>query len=511
MLRWNSRVNEITGFSDDDISLMKPTDLFSKRDTGRLEKAIKTVKKDGKAIIEAKAITKKRKSIPLELIGTLLKDEEESIIGICWIARDISHQKCTEKTLRKSKKEYQQLYNEMLNKNKKAEEEKRQLQSQLIQAQKIEAIGRLAGGIAHDFNNILTAILGYADLAMIQTDNKSTLKESINQIQSAAQRAAKLVQQLLIFSREEPMKFKQHNLTDIIENLLKMLNRIIGEDISMNFELDPEIWVTKVDQGQIEQVIMNLAINARDAMLKGGKLTIKTMNVHIDQKYAKSYSYARQGKYVCLSVEDTGIGMDREIIQHIFEPFFTTKKKGEGTGLGLSVVYGIVKEHQGWINVNSKPGVGSKFNIYLPACFTKVISEKRDSISLQNLQGHGERILFVEDDKAIREFMKTQLMEKGYIVFIAENVKDTIDIFKREKDNIDLLFTDVVLPDKRGIELVDILLSRNPNLKILLTSGYLDKISKWTSIKKKKFRFIAKPYTLVDLLHAIKDSINHTT
>jgi len=506
ILRWNKRVNKITGYSDDDISSMKLTDFFLKRDTKRLENAIMTVKKEGKAKIEAKAVTKDGVSIPLELIGTLLKDT-----GIIWIARDISDQKCTEKALRKSKKDYHQLLNEMLNKNKKAEEEKKQLYSQLIQAQKIEAIGRLAGGIAHDFNNLLTAILGYSDLAMIQTDNEDPLKKSINQIRFAAQRAAKLVHQLLIFSREEPMEFKPHNLSDIIENLLKMLKRIIGEDIAINFELDPEIWITKVDQGQIEQVIMNLAVNARDAMLNGGKLTIKTRNVHIDQEYAKSYSYARPGKFVCLSIEDKGIGMNGETIRYIFEPFFTTKKKGEGTGLGLSVVYGIVKEHKGWVNVNSEPGVGSTFNIYLPACFTVAVSEKKESIPFQNLQGHGERILFVEDDKEIREFMKIQLREKGYIVFTAENVKNTIDIFKQEKDNIDLLFTDVVLPDKRGIELVDILLSHNSNLKILLTSGYLDKKSEWPLIKERNFRFIKKPYTLVDLLHAIKESLNQST
>jgi signal transduction histidine kinase/CheY-like chemotaxis protein len=391
--------------------------------------------------------------------------------------------------------------------SKKAEEEKKHLQSQLIQSQKLEAIGRLAGGIAHDFNNLLTAILGYSDLALIQIENENKLRESLNQIRFATQRAAKLVHQLLIFSREEPMEFRPHNLTEIIENLLKMLKRIIGEDITIHLELDPDLWVSKMDQGQIEQVIMNLAINARDAMFEGGKLIIKTNNEIINNKYIKTYSYARPGRFVCLTMEDTGIGMTEETMQQIFEPFFTTKKTGEGTGRGLSVVYGIIKEHQGWINVSSIPGKGSTFNIYLPASFEKPVAESKSSISFKSLQGKGEKILVVEDDSTIRTFMKEQLQKNGYTVYTAEDGEKSIEIFKKENFKFDLLFTDVVLPDKRGVELVDTLLVYNPDLKILLTSGYLDKKSEWPYIKERNYRFIEKPYTLVALLKAIKESI----
>jgi PAS domain S-box-containing protein len=260
--------------------------------------------------------------------------------------------------------------------NKKAEEEKKYLHLQLIQSQKLEGIGRLAGGIAHDFNNLLTAILGYTDLALIQTENREQLHENLSQIRFATQRAAKLVQQLLIFSRKQSMEFKPHNLSEVIENLLKMLKRIIGEDIKIALELYKDLWVAKIDRTQIEQVIMNLAVNARDAMSKGGQLRIKTENVLIDSEYVKSYSYARPGKFICLYMEDNGSGMSEETQQKMFEPFYTTKKSGEGTGLGLSMVYGIIKEHQGWITVSSELGKGTVFKLYLPAFDKSIISNR---------------------------------------------------------------------------------------------------------------------------------------
>ncbi len=408
------------------------------------------------------------------------------------------------------KKHQMGLYISDITESRKAEEEKKNLQSQLIQSQKLEAIGRLAGGIAHDFNNLLTAILGYTDLALIQLENRNHLKENLNQIRFATQRAAKLVHQLLIFSREEPMEFKPHNLTDIIENLLKMLKRIIGEDIRIVLDLDRELLASRMDQGQIEQVIMNLAINARDAMSEGGTLTIRTSNVIIDSEYLKTYSYARTGRFVQLTMEDTGIGMDKLTIQKVFEPFFTTKQTGEGTGLGLSVVYGIIKEHQGWINVSSKPGKGSKFTIYLPVCSERPSSDKQPDRACASLQGEGEKILLVEDDGTIRKFMEVQLRKNGYTVVTAENGARSMEIMKTERESIDLLFTDVILPDIRGVELVDKMLSYNPNLRVLLTSGYLDKKSEWPYIHRRNFKFIEKPYTLLQLLKSLKKALTTT-
>jgi two-component system cell cycle sensor histidine kinase/response regulator CckA len=387
-------------------------------------------------------------------------------------------------------------------------EEHRRLQSQLLHAQKMEAIGRLAGGVAHDFNNLLTAIQGYSDLALLQIEKTSVVAESLEQIRRATERAAKLSRQLLIFSRKEPMELKPKNINDVVSNLCDMIERIIGENISVEFGLERDVWVTRVNQGQIEQVVMNLAVNAKDAMPEGGTLRIKTENVVVDARYCESYSYAREGRFVCLSIEDTGVGMDRDTLGKIFEPFFTTKKEGEGTGLGLSVVYGIVKEHGGWINVYSEPGKGAVFRAYIPACPGTAVSDERKVLSARDLRGRGERILLVEDEKVILNFMEQRLTEEGYVVFTAENAQDALRIYEAEHRAFDLLFTDVVLPDKTGIVLMEKLFQKNPALRVLITSGYDYSRSKWPALESTEVRFIRKPYTVDDLLLAIRSSID---
>jgi len=387
----------------------------------------------------------------------------------------------------------------------KAAEENKKLQLQLIHAQKMEDIGNLSGGIAHDFNNLITAIHGYAEVALMQIENKEYLKESLGQILLAAQRAANLTQQLLIFTRKEQKEVRPCNLTEIIKNHINMLKRIIGENISIRFELDPDLWTAEVDRGQIEQVMMNLAVNARDAMPEGGTLSIKTMNVQIDKACSHPRRYTRPGKFVSLVVEDTGIGMDAETREKIFKAFYTTKKSGKGTGLGLSVVDRIVKEHRGWIHVYSEVGMGSTFKIYLPSCSLDRESDTEKSVSMQTLQGTGETILFVEDDTVIYKFVKTQLTKNGYRVFAAKTVESALDIFEREKEIIEILITDVVLPDTSGVKLVNILLSRKPGLKVILTSGYLDKKAEWPSTSEKSYQFLQKPYSLTDLLRLVKE------
>jgi len=312
-----------------------------------------------------------------------------------------------------------------------AEEEKEKLQAQLLHAQKMEAIGILAGGVAHDFNNILQTIQGHTDLAMMKVDEADPLYRDLKQIDLSAGRAANLTRQLLLFSRRQPMEFTPINVNTTVDNLLKMLNRLIGEDITIKTELDPDLWTVQADAGTIEQAIMNLTVNARDAMPEGGEITIKTENVHVDKKYCKTYTYARPGKFVCLTVEDTGIGMDKETIERIFEPFFSTKGPGKGTGLG----------------------------------------------------------------------------ENGYVIYEAASAEEAIDIFEKESGNFDLIFSDVVLPDKGGLELIDQLLSRKGELRVLLSSGYTDHKSQWPVIRERGFRFLQKPYALTDLLQAIKDAI----
>ncbi len=388
-----------------------------------------------------------------------------------------------------------------------AKEEKKKIQAQLLQAQKMEAIGKLAGGVAHDFNNLLTTIHGYTELAMMRLNEADPLYRDLREIHLSATRAASLTRQLLLFSRKQPMEFVPININRTVDDLLKMLRRLIGEDIDINIDLEPALWTIRADAVNIEQVIMNLAVNARDAMPEGGKLTIRTKNLTLDEEFCKLIPDARPGKFVCLLVEDTGVGMDKEITQHIFEPFFSTKEAGRGTGLGLSVVYGIVKQHGGWINVYSEPGQGSTFKVYLPAFPAKLEEKTKKTISLQEFQGNGEWILLVEDEEKVRELTKRALCENGYVVFEAANAREAMDIFEREGGKFHLVFSDVVLPDKTGLQLVHQLLSRKPELHVLLSSGYTDDKSQWSTISKRGFRFLQKPYTLPDLLQAIKEAI----
>ena len=383
--------------------------------------------------------------------------------------------------------------------------ERKQLEEQLRQSQKMEAIGRLAGGVAHDFNNILTGIQGYVDLILMELQEDDPLYRDLKEIQRNAARAANLTRQLLLFSRRQPIEMTPLNLNSTIEDMMKMLNRLIGEDISITTKLTEDLWTVNADPGTIEQVLMNLVVNARDAMPEGGKITIKTENVHIDKKYCRIHRYARPGKFVCLSVQDTGIGMEEVVINQVFEPFFSTKKPGKGTGLGLSVVYGIVKKHDGWIDVKSSPGKGAIFKIYLPAISTKPDEKQEASVSLLAVRGSGERILLVEDDEVVRRFTAKGLSENGYRVFVAANVQEALDIFHKHEGDFDLIFSDVVLSDERGPKLVEQLLKLNPEINILLASGYSDEKSDWSVIKKRKYPYLQKPYSLFELLKCVSD------
>ncbi len=390
---------------------------------------------------------------------------------------------------------------------KRAEEERKKIQAQLLQSQKMEAIGILAGGVAHDFNNLLTTIQGYTDLLMMEIDDADPMYRNLKQIHFATGRGADLTRQLLLFSRKQPMELTTLNINRTINDLLKMLNRLIGEDITIITDLKPDLWMVRADAGNIEQVIMNLAVNARDAMQKGGRLTIKTENAQIDEDYCMVFNYAHPGKFVCVSVSDTGVGIDKENIQRIFEPFFSTKEAGKGTGLGLSVVYGIVKQHDGWTNVYSESGYGSTFKIYLPAFSSRPVEETEETISLQELQGSGERILLVEDDEGVREFATMALQENGYFVFGVASAKEAMDVFEREGGDFDLLFIDVVLPDKNGILLADQILIHNPKPLVLLTSGYIDHKSQRPLMQERGFLSLQKPYSLIDLLRTIRKVI----
>ena len=396
---------------------------------------------------------------------------------------------------------------------KRMEAEKEKMQEQLVHSQKMEAIGTLAGGIAHDFNNMLTAILGYSEFAvtMMRKDKTDPVYvKYLEQISMAARRAGNLTRQLLLFSRRQPMEYTPIDLNLSIDELLKMLGRLIGENITITANLAPDLRPFLGDKGNVEQVIMNLAVNAKDAMPQGGSLTISTENVVLDEQYCKRFSLAQPGHFVRLVVEDTGEGMDEETQHHIFEPFFTTKETGKGTGLGLSVVYGIMQQHKGWINVSSQHGQGTLFEVFFPAAPLQKENRSTKPESLNAFVGAGERILLVEDDEEVRKIASTVLRDHNYTILESGNVKEAQGIFEKEQGQIDLLFSDVVLPDESGIQLAENLLAQHPELPILLTSGYSDEQSQYEIINEKGYRFLQKPYEIAVLLQTVKEVLkNH--
>ena len=388
-------------------------------------------------------------------------------------------------------------------------EELKKTQNQLLQAQKMKAIGILAGGVAHDFNNLLTVISGYSEVMLGNIGNKEVQIRNINQIRKAAARGSSLTGQLLAFSRRQVLQPRLLNINSIVLNVIKMLSRLLGEDINIITDLNSSIPSVKADPCQVEQILMNLSINSRDAMPDGGNIFIKTEMVHIAENDIFHITGSRPGKFIRLTVSDTGEGMNKEALSHIFEPFYTTKPVGKGTGLGLSVVYGIVKEHSGWINVYSEPEKGTSFKIYFPA-FEKELEHKEISHNVSSyIKGAGERILLIEDDSHIRQLTCEMMTDWGYKVFSAPDGRTAKEIFKTEKGNFDLVFCDIVLPDKNGIHLIAEFISKRPRLEVLLTSGYAPERYQYPLIDKMGFSFLQKPYTSSELLKIIRKKLVH--
>ncbi len=395
-----------------------------------------------------------------------------------------------------------------LTERKRTEKEMISLQEQLRQSQKMEAIGQLAGGIAHDFNNLLTVIKGYAELSSLGLNRQDPLYGNIEEIRKASERAANLTRQLLAFSRRQIFEFKVINLNTLLKDLDKMLHRILGEDIERIYHLSQDLGQIKTDPGQIEQVILNLIVNARDAMPSGGKLTIETQNVELDEAYAKTHVGASPGPYVMLSISDTGIGIDPKNLERIFEPFFTTKAKGKGTGLGLSTVYGIVKQSGGNIDVYSEPEVGTTFKIYLPRVEEKEdLLQKEDHIPFPS--GGNELILLAEDEPSVRELAARILRDKGYRVYEAQNGSEALEIVQKHLENkFHLLLTDVVMPGMSGRELADRLKRIIPDLKVLFISGYTDNAIVHHGVLDKGVDFVQKPFTPEFLTRRVREVLD---
>ena len=380
----------------------------------------------------------------------------------------------------------------------------RRLEDELRQAQKMEAIGRLAGGVAHDFNNMLTAIMGFSDLALLQTEADSPVAADIREIKENTVRAAELCQRLLAVSRRQVLKLDIINLNDTISRITSMIRRVIGENIEVAVHAEKNLWNTEADDGQIGQVILNLAINARDAMPDGGILTITTGNQFLNISEQKKRVSASAGSFVLMTFEDSGIGMDTETIDRVFEPFFSTKGM-QGTGLGLSTVYGIVKQHDGWVEVESRPEEGTCFKVYLPAVKSDIVRVRDKEIPLKIAadREYSETILVVEDDEKVLSFAASALRKNGYTVLEATTAEEALEIFRRDSGMIDVLFSDVVLPGIPGTELANRILKINPELPIVLTSGYMNYMSDPEVIRKKQLIFLSKPYSMDDLLTTI--------
>lgn len=387
--------------------------------------------------------------------------------------------------------------------------ERLRLENQLRQAQKMEAVGKLAAGIAHDFNNILTIIQGYSSLGLTNLDLDDDLRVSLNEILNAAVRAATLTRQLLAFSRRQLMQPEVFHLNELVRGLTDLFGRMIGERINLKTELAQPLPAIYADPGNIEQAITNLVLNARDAMPDGGELAIRTGLVAVDEDYLKRFPEARVGRFVCLSVSDTGCGMDAALQSRLFEPFFTTKEVGKGTGMGLAMVYGIVKQHDGWIEVASQVGQGSTFKIYLPACDTEAESIRAERPIPARPSRGKEAILVVEDEARILELVQKVLQMEGYHVVTARNGMEALPLWQQLDRRIDLLLTDVVMPGGlTGRDLAERLSAEKPELKVIYTSGYSLQVLGPEFVLKEGLNFLQKPYQAQLLVTTVRHCLD---
>jgi two-component system cell cycle sensor histidine kinase/response regulator CckA len=465
----NKRFSEILGYTYEEIvDILGPNDLAHAEDRGMVEENIRKRLSDGIDYIEYdfRALRKDGKVITLKALGSsILYNGKPAATGTLI---DITKEKT--------------------------------LESQLRQAQKMEAIGILAGGVAHDFNNILTALTGYGTLLQLKLDKENPLRPYVDQILSASMKGANLTRSLLAFSRKQPITLNPVNLNNIIKGTEKLLKRLLTEDIILKTLLTSDNIMIMADPTQIDQILFNVVTNARDAMTKGGSLTIETKVVILDKEFVTVHGFGEQGKYALLSISDTGAGMDAAVKEHIFDPFFTTKEVGKGTGLGLSTTYGIVKQHKGYITVYSEPGIGTTFRIYLPLTSAAV---ETDTSSSESIRGGKETVLVAEDDKEVRHLIKNILVEFGYTIIEAKDGEDAINKFNKHK-NIDLLILDSVMPKKNGKAVYDEVSATTPHIKVIFTSGYTRDVVLDKGIEDKKFDFIPKPLSPRELLEKVR-------
>jgi PAS domain S-box-containing protein len=383
--------------------------------------------------------------------------------------------------------------------------ERKKLETQLLHAERMQSVGNLAGGVAHDFNNILTTIMGYCSLILMKAAPDNQLSAYVNQIMEAADRASALTQNLLAFSRRQPIETKTVDVNESIRIVEKLLRRIIGEDIELRTSLSDERLAVVMGEGQIGQILMNLATNARDAMPEGGALSIKTEKVHLSGSIMKAYD-SMEGAYACIEVSDTGSGMDERTKGQIFDPFFTTKEVGKGTGLGLSIVYGIVSQNKGRVDVSSRPGSGTAFTIYLP--LTEPASSAVSPEERGELRGGNEVILVAEDNRDVRQIVTTVLRDFGYVVIEAADGAEAVEKFNEQKEAVDLLLLDVIMPRKNGKEAYMELKEIRPDIRAIFMSGYTGDILSKKGIGREGVPMISKPIVIEKLLRQIREILD---
>ena len=387
-----------------------------------------------------------------------------------------------------------------------AEQERERLQTQLVQAQRMESVGRLAGGVAHDFNNVLTVILGYAQMGMMRCTPSEPIYGMLKIIEDSAHRSAEIVKQLLAFARKQTIAPKILDLNDTVVGMLKMLQRLIGEEIDFAWMPGSGLWSIKIDPSQVDQLLANLCVNARDAIDGVGKITIETENVVFDAAYCDVNAGFIPGEYVMLAVSDDGCGMDRDTVSHIFEPFFTTKERGKGTGMGLATVYGIVKQNGGFINVYSEPGKGSTFKIYLPKFAEEAVKPAAETLA-EMPRGSGEIVLLVEDDPTIMTVGKAMLESLGYTVLTAGTPGEALQLAKTHGSKINLMITDVVMPEMNGRDLARLLGKIIPGLICLFTSGYTANVIAHHGVLDEGINFLAKPFSVKSLAIKVREAL----
>jgi two-component system cell cycle sensor histidine kinase/response regulator CckA len=485
---FDRKIEDLTGFrkADFDSRVLKWSDLILPEDLPGRKQVVTEALKDKRAYVcEYRIKTQDGKIIWIQERSQIIGDAAGDLAYISGVFYDISRNKETEEALRQS-------------------------QEQLLQAQKMEAVGRLAGGIAHDFNNLLTGIIGYAELLLLNLPPHDPLRREVEEIKKAGERAASLTRQLLAFSRKQILHPKKLQLNTVVRDMEKLLQRLIGEDIYLVTNLEAGLGAVEADPGQIEQVIINLAVNARDAMPLGGKLTIETATVELNGAYGYRDVNFQPGQYVMLAVSDSGEGMDEETLTHIFEPFFTTKGSNQGTGLGLSTVYGIVKQSGGYIWVYSEPKWGTTFKIYLPQAATGLEVEKSDPATGGYPRGW-ETILLVEDEVVVRELIFSALRQKGYQVLMAENPEKALSICEKVEGRIHLLLTDVVMPGMSGRQLAEHLTSRDLEMKVLYISGYAENAISHHGVLDPGLAFLAKPFTPNTLVNRVRQVLDMHT